>query len=98
MRSARQCMVLCVVVAAAAWGQSSAPAAGQGAIEVRVDPRVELLSLVFRLAGNPEYNMDNSASPYADEIDDTLVRTGYRTVPRRPRPKQEKSRRGWRRR
>jgi hypothetical protein len=25
-------------------------------IEVRVDPRVELLSIIFRLAGNPEYN------------------------------------------
>jgi curved DNA-binding protein CbpA len=35
-------------------------------------------------------------APYADEIDDTLVRTGYRSVPRRPRPKQEKSRRSWR--
>ena len=35
-------------------------------------------------------------APYADEIDDTLVRTGYRSVPRRPRPKQEMSRRSWR--
>jgi curved DNA-binding protein CbpA len=34
----------------------------------------------------------------ADEIDDTLVRTGYRSNPRRPRPKQEKGRRSWRRR
>ena len=37
-------------------------------------------------------------APFADEIDDTLVHTGYRSVPRRPRPKQEKSRRSWRRR
>jgi curved DNA-binding protein CbpA len=37
-------------------------------------------------------------APFADEIDDTLVRTGYRSAPRRPRPKQEKSRRSWRRR
>ena len=37
-------------------------------------------------------------APFADEIDDTLVRTGYRAVARRPRPKQEKSRRSWRRR
>lgn len=35
---------------------------------------------------------------FADEIDETLVRTGYRSVPRRPRPRQEKSRRSWRRR
>ena len=37
-------------------------------------------------------------APFAQEIDDTLVATGFRTVPRRPRPKQEKSRRSWRRR
>jgi hypothetical protein len=24
--------------------------------EVRVDPRIELKSIIFRLAGNPEYN------------------------------------------
>ncbi len=24
--------------------------------EVRVDPRIELMSIIFRLAGNPEYN------------------------------------------
>lgn len=38
-------------------------------LEARVDPRVELLSIVFRLAGNPEYNMDNSKSPYADDVE-----------------------------
>ena len=25
-------------------------------INVKVDPRVELMSIIFRLAGNPEYN------------------------------------------
>jgi hypothetical protein len=44
-------------------------AAHAGRMEVVVDPRVELMSLIFRLAGNPEYNMPNSASPYADEVD-----------------------------
>jgi hypothetical protein len=39
-------------------------------ITVRVDPRVELLSIVFRLAGNPEYNRPNSASPYADAVEE----------------------------
>src|SRR5687768_18107586 len=39
-------------------------------IEVRVDPRVELMSIVFRLAGNPEYNMGNSASPYSRAVDE----------------------------
>ena len=37
-------------------------------------------------------------APFADEIDDTLLLTGYRAVARRPRPKHEKQRRGWRRR
>lgn len=38
-------------------------------LDVRVDPRVELLSIVFRLAGHPEYNMENSKSPYADDVE-----------------------------
>ncbi len=29
---------------------------GEGKIDVRVDPRVELMSIIFRLAGHPEYN------------------------------------------
>jgi curved DNA-binding protein CbpA len=33
-------------------------------------------------------------APYADEIDDTLIRVGFRTVPRRPRSPQK---RRWRR-
>lgn len=35
-------------------------------IPARVDARVELFSLVFRLAGNPEYSMPNSRSPYSE--------------------------------
>ena len=34
-----------------------------------VDARVELMSIIFRLAGHPEYNMANSKSPYADEVE-----------------------------
>src|SRR5579871_5714069 len=37
-------------------------------IPVRVDTRVELLSIVFRLAGAEEYNQSNSQSPYAEEV------------------------------
>ena len=45
------------------------PLATQSAqIEAAVDPRVELMSIIFRLAGNPEYNMPNSQSPYADDV------------------------------
>ncbi len=38
-------------------------------LEARVDPRVELFSILFRLAGNREYNSPASASPYATEAD-----------------------------
>ena len=48
-------------------------AAGQAvqsspALVPQVDQRVELLSIVFRLAGNPEYNM-NTLPAYSAEID-----------------------------
>jgi hypothetical protein len=38
------------------------------ALRVVVDPRVELLSLIFRLAGNPEYNQAKVES-YADDAE-----------------------------
>lgn len=40
--------------------------AGEPAIDVRVDERVELFSILFRLAGNPEYNQGRVASYVAD--------------------------------
>jgi hypothetical protein len=39
-------------------------------IEARVDPRVELMSLIFRLAGSEEYNQPLSKSPYSREVDE----------------------------
>ncbi|MBW2701437.1 MAG: DUF4932 domain-containing protein [Deltaproteobacteria bacterium] len=50
---------------------SSSPleAAEKSGIQVLSDPRVELMSIVFRLAGNPEYNMPNSKCPYTDEVE-----------------------------
>ncbi|MFO1077819.1 MAG: DUF4932 domain-containing protein [Planctomycetota bacterium] len=39
------------------------------AIPVRVDPRIELLSIVFRLAGNPEYSQGKVTS-YTKEVDE----------------------------
>ena len=74
--------LLAVVVAAAAGlaqssmmaGESSNRAASQAApgfahsLQVVVDPRVELLSLLFRLAGNREYNMPKVPS-YAEDAD-----------------------------
>ena len=38
-------------------------------LRVVVDPRVELLSLIFRLAGNREYNMPNVVKSYAEDAD-----------------------------
>ena len=40
----------------------------KGPITVRVDPRIELLSIVFRLAGNPEYSQGRVKS-YSDAVD-----------------------------
>ena len=37
--------------------------------DVRVDPRVELMSLIFRLAGNPEYNQ-NRLPLYIQDVED----------------------------
>ena len=47
-------MILCLLIAA---------------LDVTVDPRVELLSIVFRVAGSPEYNHLSSRSPYAREVE-----------------------------
>jgi hypothetical protein len=51
--------LLCLVLAAATacCGQpTNAPSGSPAPLRVIVDPRVELLSLVFHLAGNPEYS------------------------------------------
>ena len=42
--------------------------ANVGKITIEVDPRVELIGIVFRLAGNPEYN-DGTLKPYAKAIE-----------------------------
>jgi hypothetical protein len=51
--------------------QSAEPPASAStapSLQVRVDPRVELLSLIFRLAGNPEYSQGKVVS-YAQDAD-----------------------------
>jgi hypothetical protein len=45
-------------------------AATRPALIAAVDPRVELMSVIFRLAGNPEYNMRASQSPYSEAVED----------------------------
>ena len=44
--------------------------AGQDFVPVRVDARVELLTLVFRLIGANEYDQPASKSPYAQELEE----------------------------
>ncbi|HVP12736.1 MAG TPA: DUF4932 domain-containing protein [Phycisphaerae bacterium] len=60
--------ILVVLASNDADAPQAAPAA-QPVLRACVDPRVELMSILFRLAGNPEYNMDNSESPYADDVE-----------------------------
>lgn len=48
--------------------QQDAAAVDGPAVDVRVDPRVELLSIVFRLAGNPEYSQGRVAR-YTEAVD-----------------------------
>lgn len=54
--------------------QAPAPPAGEaapaptGALQVRVDPRIELISILERLAGGQEYSQ-GFASPYRDAVD-----------------------------
>lgn len=45
----------------------SSPVLAEGNVKSKVDPRVELFSIIFRLAGNPEYNM-NFAKTYVKDI------------------------------
>jgi hypothetical protein len=55
------CALLAVLV-------NSARAANDNAVTVSVDERVELMSIIFRLAGNPEYNQGRLTS-YLNDID-----------------------------
>jgi hypothetical protein len=50
---------------------ASAPTAP--ALQVKVDPRVELFSLIFRLAGNPEYSQ-GKVEAYSQDADQEFGR------------------------
>ena len=51
--------------------------AGEGKIDVRVDPRVELMSIIFRLAGHPEYNTAPNY-PYLADVEAHFRNTSLR--------------------
>ncbi len=64
-------LLLNIVLSSAAAADNNPPAmykAEVGRITIEVDPRVELIGIVFRLAGNPEYN-DGTLKPYAKVIE-----------------------------
>lgn len=58
-------MILPVATAAGA----PPPATEPTRIDVHIDHRVELMSLIFRLAGHPEYNHRLTKGPYIDRIE-----------------------------
>lgn len=56
-----------MTVASPARGEEPAPTAVPQ-VEIRVDPRIELTSIVFRLAGHPEYNQGR-LDRYVEDVD-----------------------------
>ena len=60
-------LCLCLVAPALAWSDENA--SSETAVRVAVDPRVELISIIFRLAGNPEYCQGRAAA-YISDIDE----------------------------
>lgn len=62
-------LVACLVLSSSALTASGEGEANQARLVAQVDPRVELMSIIFRLAGNPEYNQPNSKSPYSDQVE-----------------------------
>lgn len=65
--------LLMVILAALSPSAHSAEGANAPSLQVKVDPRVELLSLIFRLAGNPEYSQGKVAS-YTQDADQQFGR------------------------
>jgi len=59
-------LLLAAPVAPAVGENRSVPQANQPPLRIQVDPRVELMSLIFRLAGNPEYSQGRLKSFTAD--------------------------------
>jgi hypothetical protein len=62
------CITWLTIVASVS-GVPQEPVSDQHKIHARVDPRVELMCIIFRLAGNNEYNQPSSKSPYSDEVE-----------------------------
>jgi len=64
-------LVYCIGLPSSTLAANNPPAkdrANVGKITIEVDPRVELIGIVFRLAGNPEFN-DGTLRPYVKAIE-----------------------------
>jgi hypothetical protein len=64
-------VLVCIGVGSSAFAANNPPVvyrANVGRVTIEVDPRVELIGIVFRLAGNPEFN-DGVLRPYAKAIE-----------------------------
>ena len=61
-------LVVSICLSSSALAVNKSPRAAVGKITIEVDPRVELISIVFRLAGSPEYN-DGILRPYVKAIE-----------------------------
>jgi hypothetical protein len=72
LRISRAFVAFVVTLVCSLGASSSALATGNrentGRITIEVDPRVELIGIVFRLAGSPEFN-DGTLRPYVKAIE-----------------------------
>jgi hypothetical protein len=73
MRTATTLVAFLVFLPLAAPAQDQPPPRGGPPVDIRVDPRIELLSIVFRFAGNPEYGNCKIPS-YAQDVDEHFAR------------------------
>jgi hypothetical protein len=71
-------------IALAAWTLTTAVASRGQEIAVTVDPRVELVCVVFRLAGHPEYNQAR-VKAYSEDVDAHFAAVRDHAVVRRAR-------------
>jgi hypothetical protein len=67
--AAAMVMLVLSPFAAPAQTQPAAAADGRGAVDVSVDPRVELFSIIFYLAGSPEYTQ-SKAPTYVQDVEE----------------------------
>ena len=69
MKNILSCAATLIFILAAGFGQAAAENGGTAArVAVSADPRVELMSIIFRLAGNREYNR-GAVRSYVEDVE-----------------------------